>query len=54
MGAVFLRIVDHETRALRIEFGIPDDHEPIGAIAIGHNAETERRTSPPGAVLSPR
>ncbi len=42
LGAVYFGIVDHETRSLRTEFGIPDDHEPIGAIAIGHDAETER------------
>jgi nitroreductase len=28
--------------ALRAEFGIPQDHEPIGAIAIGHDGEAER------------
>jgi nitroreductase len=43
LGAVYFGIVDHETTALLAEFGIPDDHEPIGAIAIGHDAETERR-----------
>jgi GNAT superfamily N-acetyltransferase len=42
LGAVYFGIVDHETRALRTEFGIPDDHQPIGAIAIGHDGETER------------
>jgi nitroreductase len=42
LGALFFGIMAHETRALRTEFGIPDDHEPIGAIAIGHDAETER------------
>jgi nitroreductase len=42
LGAVYLGIVDRETRALRTAFGIPDDHERIGAIAIGHDGETER------------
>jgi nitroreductase len=42
LGAVFFGIVDHETRALRTEFGIPEDHQPIGAIAIGHDGETDR------------
>jgi nitroreductase len=27
----------------RGEFGVPEDHEPIGAIAIGYDADTERR-----------
>ncbi len=26
----------------RQEFGVPEDLEPIGAIAIGHNAEAAR------------
>jgi nitroreductase len=27
----------------RAAFGVPDDHEPIGAIAIGHDAEPAPR-----------
>jgi nitroreductase len=27
----------------RAAFGVPDDHEPIGAIAIGHSAEAAPR-----------
>jgi nitroreductase len=27
----------------REAFGVPDDHEPIGAVAIGHNAEAAPR-----------
>ena len=27
----------------RAAFGVPDDQEPIGAIAIGHDAETDNR-----------
>lgn len=42
LGAVYFGIMDHETRTLRAEFGIPDDHQPIGAIATGHDGETER------------
>jgi nitroreductase len=42
LGAIYFGIVDHESRALRAEYGIPEDHQPIGAIAIGHNAEAER------------
>jgi nitroreductase len=54
LGAVYFGIVDHETRALRTEFGIPDDHQPIGAIAIGPTAKPNGPTSPPGAGPSPR
>jgi nitroreductase len=42
LGAVYFGLVDSETRALRAEFGIPRDHQPIGAIAIGHDGEAER------------
>jgi Nitroreductase family len=42
LGAVYFGLVDHETPTLRTEFGIPDHREPIGASAIGHDAETER------------
>ena len=26
---------------LREDFGVPEDHEPIGVVALGHSAETE-------------
>ncbi|MEU7480780.1 nitroreductase family protein [Lentzea sp. NPDC042327] len=41
LGAVFFGIPREEWPAFRAEFGVPDTHEPIGAIAIGHPAETE-------------
>jgi nitroreductase len=43
LAAVYFGILDHETLALRSEFGIPDDHQPIGAVAIGYDAETAKR-----------
>lgn len=42
LAAVYFGIVDHETAALRTEFGIPEDHQPIGAVAIGYDAETAK------------
>jgi nitroreductase len=43
LGAVYFGIVPEAVQAFRERFGIPADHEPIGAIAIGHDAETEHR-----------
>jgi nitroreductase len=43
LGAVYFGIVPEAVDAFRARFGIPADHEPIGAIAIGHDAESGRR-----------
>ncbi len=43
LGAVYFGIVPEQVAAFREAFGIPDDHEPIGAIAIGHSTETSVR-----------
>ena len=38
LGACFFGIPPGRTNVLRDAFGIPGDHEPIGAVAIGHPA----------------
>lgn len=43
LGALYFGIVPEAVAGFRAAFGVPDDHEPIGAIAIGYDAETERR-----------
>jgi nitroreductase len=43
LGAVYFGIVPAAVTPFRAAFGVPDDQEPIGAIAIGHDAETEKR-----------
>jgi len=43
LGAVYFGIVPEAVGKFRATFGVPDDQEPIGAIAIGHDAETEKR-----------
>jgi nitroreductase len=43
LGAVYFGIVPEAVDKFRAAFGVPDDHEPIGAIAIGHDAEDEKR-----------
>jgi nitroreductase len=43
LGAVYFGIVPEAVAPFRSEFGVPGDQEPIGAIAIGYDAETEKR-----------
>jgi len=43
LGAVYFGIVPEAVGKFRATFGVPDDQEPIGAIAIGHDAETAKR-----------
>jgi len=43
LGAVYFGILPEAVAPFRDAFGVPDDQEPIGAIAIGHDAETEKR-----------
>jgi nitroreductase len=40
LAACYFGIMPQAFGPLREAFGIPDDHDPIGAIAIGHSAET--------------
>jgi len=43
LAALYFGIVPEAVEPFREAFGVPDDHEPIGAIAIGHNAEAQPR-----------
>jgi nitroreductase len=43
LGAVYFGIVPEQVQPFRSAFGVPDDQEPIGAIAIGYDAETDKR-----------
>ena len=43
LGAIYFGIVPEAVQPFRDAFGVPDDQEPIGAIAIGFDAETEKR-----------
>jgi nitroreductase len=43
LGAVYFGIVPEAVAPFRAAFGVPDDQEPIGAIAVGHDAEMEKR-----------
>ncbi len=41
LGAVYFGIFPDSIGPFREAFGVPEDHEPIGAVAIGHSAEPE-------------
>lgn len=43
LGAVYFGIVPPAVPEFREAFGVPDDQEPIGAIAIGYDAEPQAR-----------
>ena len=43
LAALYFGIVPEAVGPFREAFGVPDDHEPIGAIAIGHDAEPAPR-----------
>jgi nitroreductase len=42
LGAYYFGIAPEAVGQLRATFGIPADHEPIGAMAIGYDAETSK------------
>ena len=43
LGAIYFGIVPEAVQPFRDAFGVPDDQEPIGAIAIGFDAEQQKR-----------
>jgi nitroreductase len=43
LGALFFGILPHEVQPFREQFGVPADHDPIGALAIGYDAEEQKR-----------
>jgi len=43
LGALYFGIVPEQVQPFRDAFGVPADQEPIGAIAIGHDAQTSIR-----------
>jgi len=43
LGAVYFGIIPERVQPFRDEFGVPADQEPVGAVAIGHDAEPEKR-----------
>jgi nitroreductase len=46
LGALYFGIMPEDVAPFRTLFGVPDDHEPIGAVAIGYSDEPEQSGSP--------
>ena len=47
LGGLFFGIPPERVAAVKQTFGIPADHDPIGAITIGHRAEGEHPSGSP-------
>lgn len=45
LGACFFGIPPEQVAPFRAEFGVPDDHNPIGVVAVGHRAPDRRSPS---------
>lgn len=43
LGALYFGIVPEKVRPFKDAFGVPADYEPIGAVAVGYDAEDEKR-----------
>jgi nitroreductase len=43
LGAVYFGIVPEMVQPFRDAFGVPDDQEPVGAVAIGYDSEAAKR-----------
>jgi nitroreductase len=43
LGALYFGIVPEQVRPFKDAFDVPEEYEPIGAVAIGYDAETTRR-----------
>jgi len=41
LGALYFGIVPEDVTPFRELYGVPEDHEPIGAVAIGYSAEPD-------------
>ena len=52
LGALFFGIFDHEAGVVA-EFAIPEGVRPIGAVAIGHPAPTQRKSQSVARGLAP-
>ncbi len=46
LGALYFGIRPEDVAPFRERFGVPDDYEPIGAVAIGYSDEPEQSGSP--------
>ena len=54
LGSCFIGIPPDRDAAVREAFGIPDDHDPVGVITIGHRASGERPVRLAALAAAPR
>lgn len=54
LGAVYFGIMPEFVQPLRDEFGVPPKYDPIGAIAVGHKAESGPISPGSSAARLPR
>src|SRR4029079_8522791 len=47
LGSCFIGVPPDRDASVRAAFGIPDDHDPVGVVTIGHRAEGEKPSGPP-------
>jgi nitroreductase len=47
LGSCFVGVPPERDAAVRAAFGIPDDHDPVGVVTIGHRAGGERPSGSP-------
>jgi nitroreductase len=43
LGALYFGIIPEQVGPFKDAFDVPEEYEPIGAVAIGYDAETTRR-----------
>lgn len=47
LGSCFIGVPPDKDAAVREAFGIPDDHDPVGVITLGHRAGSEHPSGSP-------
>ena len=47
LGSCFIGVPPDRDASVRAAFGIPDDHDPVGVVTIGHRAEGEHSSGSP-------
>jgi nitroreductase len=47
LGSCFVGVPPAREAEVRAEFGIPEDHDPVGVITLGHRADGETPSGSP-------
>lgn len=54
LGAVFFGLAPESVERPHSEFGVPEDHDPIGVVALGHGAESGPSPGSPATKIARR